>query len=73
MQKINETKMNTHGHKEESKNYFQIYGITNDYNEMGWIHSIYFYLHSFLRSTTELSEITRRGKWGATVAVHTGR
>lgn len=65
--------MNTHGHKEESKNYFQIYGITNDYNEMGWIHSIYFYLHSFLRSTTELSEITRRGKWGATVAVHTGR
>lgn len=40
---------------------------------MGWIHSIYFYLHSFLRSTAELSEITRRGKSAATAAIHTGR
>lgn len=41
---------------------------------MGWIHSIYFYLHSFLRSIAEFSEITQsRRRRGATVTVHTGR
>lgn len=40
---------------------------------VGWIHSIYFYLHSFLRSTAEFSEITHTRRRGATVTIHTGR
>lgn len=40
---------------------------------VGWIHRIYFYLHSFLRSTAAFSEITQTWRRGATETVHTGR
>lgn len=35
MQKNKRNKKRTHKDKEESKNYFQIYGVTNDYSENG--------------------------------------